>query len=101
MSWKIRAVKDLAGPLSGPYHPAFRQLVESSIFLDRMKTMLAGTNQTSSEVTFLVHPDDLSSAIGQKRSNVKQLKDQFALKTIRVRSDQSILQKTVKLIREK
>lgn len=87
--------------LSGPYHPAFRQLVESCIFLDKMKTMLAETNKTSPDITFLVHPHDLSSAIGQKRANIKRLKDQFALKTIQVRSDQSLPRRTMKLIKEK
>ena len=100
----LQPTEELGKPgtiLAGPYHPAFRQLVESSLFLDRMKTLLAEAKQASPHVTFLVHPDDLSFAIGQKRSNVEQLKHQFSLKTIRVRSDLSVSQKTVKLIGEK
>jgi histone acetyltransferase (RNA polymerase elongator complex component) len=87
--------------LAGPYHPAFRQLVESAIILDKMTALLRGSRTENTDTIFLVHPDDLSSAIGQKRSNVEHLKDQFALKTIRVLSDQSIPRRTVKLIREK
>jgi histone acetyltransferase (RNA polymerase elongator complex component) len=84
--------------LAGPYHPAFRQLVESSIFLDRMKALLANTKRTSFKITFLVHPRDVSAAVGQKRSNLAHLKEQFACNTIRVRSDQSLPRRAVKLI---
>jgi histone acetyltransferase (RNA polymerase elongator complex component) len=84
--------------LAGPYHPAFRQVVESSVLLDRMKALLEKRKPSCSDVTFLVHPRDLSAAIGQKRSNTKCLKNQFALKAIRVRSDQSLPRRTVKLM---
>jgi histone acetyltransferase (RNA polymerase elongator complex component) len=87
--------------IAGPYHPAFRQLVESSIYLDKMTALLQGNGTGNADTLLLVHPDDLSSAIGQKRSNLKHLKDQFALKTIHVRADKSIPRRTVRLIRGK
>ncbi len=86
--------------LAGPYHPAFRQLVESAILLDRMKTLLANSTRSSTDVTFLVHPHDVSDAIGQKRANLKLLKEQFTLNVIRIRSDQSVPRRTVKLMGE-
>jgi len=87
--------------LAGPYHPAFRQLVESAIYLDKMTALLQGNGVGNTDTIFLVHPDDLSSAIGQKRSNVEHLKDQFALTTIRVRSDRSLPRRTVNLFKGK
>ncbi len=84
--------------LAGPYHPAFRQLIESSLLLDKMNALLANVKPSCSDVTFLVHPHDLSAAVGQKRSNTTHLKNQFALKTIRVRSDRSIPRRAVKLV---
>jgi len=86
--------------LAGPYHPAFRQVVESSILLDRMKALLTNSKPSRLEVTFLVNPGDISAAVGQKRSNTECLKNQFALKIIHVRPDQSVPRRTVKLARE-
>jgi len=64
--------------VAGPFHPAFRQLVESSLLLVTMCSLLpprlgAGT------VTFVVNPADLSSAIGQKRQNIHAIKDRYGL----------------------
>jgi histone acetyltransferase (RNA polymerase elongator complex component) len=59
--------------IAGPYHAAFRQLVESSIMLDRMREKLKGT-VLPSDVTFLVNPRYVSHAIGQKRSNIEALR---------------------------
>jgi histone acetyltransferase (RNA polymerase elongator complex component) len=60
--------------VAGPWHPAFRQLVESSRLLESMRSLLAA--DTSPEpVTFAVHPADLSSAIGQNRMNIHAIRD--------------------------
>lgn len=64
--------------VAGPYHPAFRQLVESSILLDRMRSALTG-RQTGTAARFAVHPAELSSAIGQRRANVLSLTREFRL----------------------
>ncbi len=85
---------------AGPYHPAFRQLVESSILLDRMKALLTGGKPPGSTVTILVNPGDLSAAAGHRRSNTEYLKKQFALKTIHIRSDRSVPRRAVKLAGE-
>lgn len=100
----LQPTEELGKPgtiLAGPYHPAFRQLVESSILLDRMKVLLANRKPSCLEVTFLVNPGDISAAVGQKRSNTECLKKQFALKMIHVRPDQSVPRRTVKLFEEK
>lgn len=82
--------------VSGPYHPAFRQLVESSILLDRMKAALLRRNNAADAV-FLVHPGDISNAIGQKRSNIDVLKKQFGLKKVYLQPDKKVLRRTVTL----
>jgi len=100
----LQPTEELGKPgtiLAGPYHPAFRQLVESSILLDRMKALLTNRKPSRLELTFLVNPCDISAAVGQKRSNTECLKNQFALKTIHVRSDRSVPRRTVKLLKEK
>lgn len=70
--------------IAGPYHPAFRQLVESSILLDKMRSALRTTTGKTGRVTFQVNPQDLSAAIGQRRSNIDILKKEFRLQEIRI-----------------
>jgi histone acetyltransferase (RNA polymerase elongator complex component) len=69
--------------IAGPYHPAFRQLVESSILLDKMRSALRTMGKDIDEVSFLLHPQDLSAASGQHRSNTEILKHEFGIRIIR------------------
>ena len=70
--------------IAGPYHPAFGQLVESSILLDNMRSALRTSDGKTDKVTFQVNPKDLSSAIGQHRSNIDLLKKEFGVRTVRI-----------------
>lgn len=77
--------------LYGPFHPAFRQLVESTYFLDHMKRMLQvyeATIQEHSVITFLCNPKDISQVIGHKRRNVIELNTNY--KNVKVMSDPNI-----------
>jgi len=77
----LQPTEELGRPgaiVAGPFHPAFRQLVESSLFLETMGSLLpSGT--TSGAVAFAVNPADLSSAIGQKRRNIRAIRDRYGL----------------------
>lgn len=64
--------------IAGPWHPAFRQLVDSSRFLEKMCALLSAGEQTRT-VTFFVNPADLSSAIGQKRRNIHSIRDRYGM----------------------
>ena len=68
--------------LAGPYHPAFRQLVESSLFLDAMRAALVITGGESRTAVFRIHPRDVSTAIGQRRENIETLKKEFGLQDV-------------------
>jgi len=57
--------------LAGAYHPALRELCQSRIYLRRMLALL---NENSSITGFAVHPRELSKALGQRRSNVEELR---------------------------
>lgn len=78
----LQPTEDLEKPgmiLSGPYHPAFRQLVESAILLDGMRAALKAASFRRATPVFRIHPKDLSSAIGQRRGNVERLRKEFTL----------------------
>ena len=63
---------DVSGNFAaGPYHPAFRELVESRIRLGRMLSDLAG--KPPGKYTFTVPERELSKYIGQKRGNIAEL----------------------------
>jgi histone acetyltransferase (RNA polymerase elongator complex component) len=76
--------------IAGPYHPAFRQLVESSILLDDMRSALHTRDGKTDTVTFQVNPKDLSAAIGQHRSNIELLKKEFGVRILRIVAVKSI-----------
>ncbi len=66
--------------LYGPFHPAFRQLVESAYFLDQMRKILSEVSSNvdgSSHITIRCNPKDLSQVIGHKRSNILMLERDF------------------------
>lgn len=54
--------------LAGPWHPAFRQLVQSKIFLDKAKKLLADDPEIKG---FEVNPSDINAALGYKKGNLK------------------------------
>jgi histone acetyltransferase (RNA polymerase elongator complex component) len=84
--------------LAGPYHPAFGQLVESSLFLEKMRLILKNRKEGNTTVVILVNPGDLSNAIGQKRSNIRTLQKEFRLNTLRIMPDPSLPLKTAKIL---
>ena len=92
----LQPTEDLEAPgtiLAGPYHPAFRELVESSLFLDKMRDLLNDSAVKTGEVTFEVHPSDLSAAIGQHRSNIMALKKEFGLQGIHIKAGTNVPRK--------
>jgi histone acetyltransferase (RNA polymerase elongator complex component) len=87
--------------LAGPYHPAFRQLVESSILLDKMRSALASVNGGPKSIVLLVNPRDVSAAIGQKRENIEIIKKEFGLGDIAVHGDHMVSRHAVVLVTNK
>jgi len=97
----LQSTEELRKPgtiVAGPYHPSFRQHVESSIFLDKMRAVLAGKTFLEDKAVILVNPSDISASIGQKRSNIEILKKEFSIRDIIILSDHNIPKKTLKLM---
>jgi histone acetyltransferase (RNA polymerase elongator complex component) len=84
--------------IAGPYHPAFRQLVESSIIADKMRSLLSKRPEKTTTVTFQVNPKDLSAAIGQQRSTIELLKKEFGLRAIRIVEGKGVLKRREPLL---
>jgi histone acetyltransferase (RNA polymerase elongator complex component) len=73
--------------IAGPYHPAFRSLVEASFFLDMAMKLLRHGKGKQNSATFYVHPRDVSSFRGEKNGNIRELENRFRLAGIQVRTD--------------
>ena len=63
--------------VAGPYHPAFRQLVESAMWYDVIVGKIKKLNVKVKEVQVTVNPKDANNVIGHKKYNVKSLKDTY------------------------
>lgn len=74
------------GRVAGPWHPAFRELCEGRLYLEKARRVLAGV--PAGPVTLRVHPAAVSRLIGQRRGNVQALRAQGWL--IRVRPDETV-----------
>lgn len=69
--------------IAGPYHPAFGELVQSRLWLNKIKKKLMDLKAEEKLEMYLSHRD-LSSVIGQQKKNIKRLeelgfKDRFTL----------------------
>ena len=77
--------------VAGPYHPAFRQLVESAMWYDAIVSKIKKLNAKVKEVEVSVNPIDSNNVIGHKKENVKKLKDTYDVDLI-LKQDENIKQ---------
>ncbi len=68
--------------VAGPYHPAFRQLVESAMWYDAIVGKIKRLNVKVKEVEVTVNPVDANNVIGHKKTNVKNLKELYDVNLI-------------------
>ena len=77
--------------VAGPYHPAFRQLVESSLWYDAVVGKIKRLNVKVKEVEVTVNPIDANNVIGHKKENVIKLKDTYDVDLV-LKQDENIKQ---------
>ena len=73
--------------LAGPYHPALRQLVDSSLAYDMASHLLMTSGEEHEGARLLCHPKDLSNVRGQGNENLRRLKSGFPLADISIEGD--------------
>jgi len=75
--------------IAGPFHPAFRSLVEGAIFLDMASDLFeVGRSDGTGDIVFSVAPKDVSNLRGMKNRNIRILKESFNLTEIHVRENE-------------
>jgi len=82
--------------VAGPYHPAFRQLVESGLWYDTILSKIKQLNVKVKKVQVRVNPQDVNNVVGHKRENIEKLKEMYTLDLI-VKQDENIKQGKLEL----
>ena len=77
--------------VAGPYHPAFRQLVESSMWYDAIVGKIKKLNVKVKEVQVTVNPIDANNVIGHKKENVFKLKEMYDVDLV-LKQDKNVKQ---------
>jgi len=77
--------------VAGPYHPAFRQLVESGLWYDTIVAKIKQLNVKVKKVQVKVNPQDVNNVVGHKRENIEKLKEMYTLDLV-VKQDNDIKQ---------
>jgi len=81
---------------AGPYHEAFGQLVEDSIWYDKVLSAIKKINTKVIEVEIEAHPEDVNNIIGHKKENIKRFKETYDV-DVRVKQNTKIKQGKFKL----
>ena len=77
--------------VAGPYHPAFGQLVEDSVWYDSISDKIKKINVKVKEVKIKVNFVDINNAIGHKKENIKKIKEIYDVDVV-VEADNNIKQ---------
>ena len=65
--------------VAGPFHPAFRQLVEASMWYDSILNEIKKINTKVIEIKIITNSENINNIIGHKKENVLKLKEIYNL----------------------
>ena len=68
--------------VAGPFHPAFGQLVEASIWYDSIVDKIKKFNVKVKEVEIKVNSQDVNNVIGHKKENIIKLHDVYEVDAV-------------------
>ena len=68
--------------VSGPFHPAFRQLVESRLWYDKISNEIKKVNSQIKNIKIEVNQQDVNNVVGHKKINIQKIKETYDTKVI-------------------
>ena len=86
--------------LAGPYHPAFRQLVESRMWYDEIVSKIKQYNVKVMQVLITANPENINNIIGHKKENILKLKEIYDVDVI-VKPDKNMKKGKIEIEVEK
>lgn len=84
--------------VAGPFHPSFRQLVESLVYRDIIVYLLNKATEKYKNITLKVNPRNISELIGHKKSNINFIKSKFYIDKLEILQDINVEADTVVVI---
>lgn len=81
--------------VAGPFHPAFRQLVESKIFIESVDEEISVYQDKICKLEFTINPSSVSNLVGIKKSNTSYLKEKYNIRDIRIAKDSNLTKNEV------
>ncbi|MHB8065173.1 MAG: elongator complex protein 3 [Ruminiclostridium sp.] len=76
---------------AGPFHPAFRQLVQSRLLLNKIIQYIKSNNLGDlTDIVIECSLKDVSNVIGQKKENIILLKSLFSFKNITIKTNNDV-----------
>ncbi|MDD4780835.1 MAG: radical SAM protein [Tissierellia bacterium] len=87
----INEGEDVVG---GPFHPAFRQLVEEKIYFTSIYNILKDKNIDDRQIKILANNKEISNICGQNKANIIKLKNIFNIKKVsfEISNDNNIIE---------
>lgn len=76
--------------VAGPFHPAFRELVESSLFNDMIKYVIFKEFKDSPNIEIWISPKDISKLYADKKRYFNEILKEFNAKNIKIRQSKEI-----------
>lgn len=73
--------------VDGPFHPAYRQFVESEIFYNAIKNFFEDINIENDEIIIYSSNKNISAIAGQNSKNKDRIIRKFNLKSLKIKSD--------------
>ena len=74
--------------IAGPYHPAFRQLVEGAMWYDSIAERIKQINYKVKTVEIIVNSDSYNNVVGHKKCNIEKLKELYNVDVVVKQDDE-------------
>lgn len=86
------------GIVAGPYHPAYRELVESEIFRDKIQMEIDKLSQVSfKEIVVYCNKRDASKVAGYRKSNKEFFIEKYKLRAFKIKAADDIVEGNLRI----
>lgn len=87
--------------IAGPYHPSFRQLVESEIFKDMLDYLFSNNKiENTKEIQLQVNDRYISSLVGNKKTNINFIRNKYNIKKVKIFRNNHLESGQMKIVTE-
>jgi histone acetyltransferase (RNA polymerase elongator complex component) len=76
------SIKEGADVVGGPFHSAFRQLVEQNLYLNSIKEIIKDKKLKNKSIKILADNKIISDVVGQSKTNIIKLQNMFNIKNV-------------------